>query len=72
MIALYAISANDNCPFKTSFANGVASERPAKGIMPRPPSQAAAEGTPEASDLAVSFEFKMPARSSVKYRLVRA
>jgi hypothetical protein len=69
MIAPYLISANNSFAFKTSLANGVASERPAKGIMPRPPSQAAAEGTLEASDMAVSFELNMPARSSIKYRI---
>jgi hypothetical protein len=36
------------------------------------PSKAAAEGTLEPSDLAVSFQFKMSARSSIKYRIGRA
>lgn len=72
IIAPYAKSANDSRAFKTSLANGAASERPAKGIMPSPPSQAAAEGTLEASDLAALFQFKMPARPSIKYRIVRA
>jgi hypothetical protein len=40
--------------------------------MPRPSTQAAAEVTLAASDLAALFQFKLPARSSIKYRIVRA
>ena len=59
MIAPYASSANDRRAFRASRANNSANESTTNGIMPKPPSQAAGDGTFEAPDLAAASEFTM-------------